>query len=62
VAGDAMNLFGEFLDALWREFIVVTKNDLLLGKMISIEDAAGTLNTCLLHACHTHPEVVPCKS
>ncbi|HRO59450.1 MAG TPA: type II toxin-antitoxin system Phd/YefM family antitoxin [Burkholderiaceae bacterium] len=42
-ARDAKNRFGEFLDAVRREPVVVTKNDRPVGIMISIEDAADTL-------------------
>ena len=42
-ARDAKNRFGEFLDAVRREPVLVTKNDRPVGIMISIEDAADTL-------------------
>lgn len=42
-ARDAMNHFGEFLDAVRREPVIVTKNDRPVGIMISIEDAADTI-------------------
>lgn len=42
-ARDAKNHFGEFLDAVRREPVVVTKNDRPVGIMISIEDAADTV-------------------
>lgn len=42
-ARDAKNHFGEFLDAVRREPVLVTKNDRPVGIMISIEDAADTL-------------------
>lgn len=42
-ARDAKNRFGEFLDAVRREPVMVTKNDRPVGIMISIEDAADTL-------------------
>lgn len=42
-AKDAKNHFGEFLDSVRREPVVVTKNDRPVGIMISIEDAADTL-------------------
>lgn len=42
-ARDAKNRFGEFLDAVRREPVVVTKNDRPVGIMVSIEDAADTL-------------------
>ncbi|MBN9697307.1 MAG: type II toxin-antitoxin system Phd/YefM family antitoxin [Zoogloea sp.] len=42
-ARDAKNRFGEFLDTVRREPVVVTKNDRPVGIMISIEDAADTL-------------------
>ena len=42
-ARDAKNHFGEFLDSVRREPVIVTKNDRPVGIMISIEDAADTL-------------------
>lgn len=42
-ARDAKNHFGEFLDAVRREPVVVTKNNRPVGIMISIEDAADTV-------------------
>jgi len=42
-ARDAKNHFGEFLDNVRREPVVITKNDRPVGIMISIEDAADTL-------------------
>ena len=42
-ARDAKNRFGEFLDSALREPMVVTKNDLPVGIMISLEEAKDTL-------------------
>lgn len=42
-ARDAKNHFGEFLDSVRREPVVVTKNNRPVGIMISVEDAADTL-------------------
>ncbi|PKO62777.1 MAG: type II toxin-antitoxin system Phd/YefM family antitoxin [Betaproteobacteria bacterium HGW-Betaproteobacteria-18] len=42
-ARDAKTHFGEFLDAMQREPVVVTKNNRPVGIMLSIEDAADTL-------------------
>jgi len=42
-ACDARNHFGEFLDAMQREPVVVTKNNRPVGIMLSIQDAADTL-------------------
>lgn len=42
-ARDAKTHFGEFLDAMQREPVLVTKNNRPVGIMISIEDAADTL-------------------
>ena len=39
-ARDAKNHFGEFLDSVRREPVVVTRNNRPVGIMISIEDAA----------------------
>ncbi len=41
-ARDAKNHFGEFLDTVRREPVVVTRNNRPVGIMISIEDAADT--------------------
>lgn len=42
-ARDAKTHFGEFLDAMQREPVIVTKNNRPVGIMLSIEDAADTL-------------------
>lgn len=42
-AREAKNHFGEFLDAMRREPVVITKNNRPVGLMISIEDAADTV-------------------
>lgn len=42
-ARDAKTHFGEFLDAMRREPVIVTKNNRPVGIMLSIEDAADTL-------------------
>lgn len=42
-ARDAKTHFGEFLDAMQREPVVVTKNDRPVGIMPPIQDAADTL-------------------
>lgn len=42
-ARDAKNHFGEFLDTVRREPVVVTRNNRPVGIMISIEDAADTV-------------------
>ena len=42
-ARDAKNHFGEFLDAMQREPVIVTKNNRPVGIMLSIQDAADTL-------------------
>lgn len=42
-ARDAKIHFGEFLDAMQREPVIVTKNNRPVGIMISIDDAANTL-------------------
>ena len=42
-ARDAKTHFGEFLDSMQREPVIVTKNNRPVGIMISIEDAADTL-------------------
>jgi len=42
-ARDAKTHFGEFLDAMQREPVIVTKNNRPVGIMISIEDAADSL-------------------
>ena len=42
-ARDAKTHFGELLDAMQREPVLVTKNNRPVGIMISIEDAADTL-------------------
>jgi len=42
-ARDAKNHFGEFLDTMQREPVVVTKNNRPVGIMISIQDASDTL-------------------
>lgn len=42
-AREAKTHFGEFLDAMQREPVIVTKNNRPVGIMISIEDAADTL-------------------
>jgi len=42
-ARDAKIHFGEFMDAMQREPVLVTKNNRPVGIMISIEDAADTL-------------------
>lgn len=42
-ARDAKTHFGEFLDAVQREPVVVTKNNRPVGIMLSIQDAADTL-------------------
>ncbi|MDR2688916.1 MAG: type II toxin-antitoxin system Phd/YefM family antitoxin [Azoarcus sp.] len=40
---EAKNRFGEFLDAMQREPVLVTKNKRPVGVMLSMEDAARTL-------------------
>ncbi|MDP2419058.1 MAG: type II toxin-antitoxin system Phd/YefM family antitoxin [Hydrogenophaga sp.] len=42
-ARDAKTHFGEFLDAMQREPVVVAKNNRPVGIMLSIQDAADTL-------------------
>lgn len=42
-ARDAKTHFGEFLDAMQREPVVVTKNNRPVGIMLSMQDAADTL-------------------
>lgn len=42
-AREAKTHFGELLDAMQREPVIVTKNSRPVGIMISIEDAADTL-------------------
>ena len=42
-ARDAKTRFGELLDSMQREPVVITKNNRPVGIMISIEDAANTL-------------------
>lgn len=42
-AREAKNRFGEFLDSVRREPVVVTKNNRPVGIMISVKDAADTL-------------------
>ena len=42
-ARDAKSHFGEFLDTMQREPVIVTKNNRPVGIMLSIEDAADTL-------------------
>lgn len=42
-AKEAKNHFGEFLDAVRREPVVITRNNRPVGIMISIEDAADTV-------------------
>ena len=42
-ARDAKTHFGEFLDTMQREPVIVTKNNRPVGIMLSIEDAADTL-------------------
>lgn len=42
-ARDAKTHFGELLDTMQREPVLVTKNNRPVGIMISIEDAADTL-------------------
>lgn len=42
-AREAKNRFGELLDTMQREPVVVTKNNRPVGILISIEDAADTL-------------------
>lgn len=42
-ARDARTRFGELLDSMQREPVVITKNNRPVGIMISIEDAANTL-------------------
>ncbi len=42
-ARDAKTHFGELLDAMQREPVLVTKNNRPVGIMISIDDAAATL-------------------
>jgi len=42
-AREAKTHFGELLDAMQREPVIVTKNNRPVGIMISIEDAADTL-------------------
>ena len=42
-ARDAKTRFGELLDTMQREPVMVTKNNRLVGIMISIKDAADTL-------------------
>jgi len=40
---EAKTRFGEFLDAMQREPVLVTKNGRPVGIMLSMEDAANTL-------------------
>lgn len=42
-AKEAKTHFGEFLDAMQREPVIVTKNNRPVGVMLSIQDAADTL-------------------
>lgn len=42
-AREAKTHFGEFLDAMQREPVIVTKNNRPVGVMLSIQDAADTL-------------------
>lgn len=42
-ARDAKTRFGELLDTMQREPVVITKNKRPVGIMISMEDAANTL-------------------
>ncbi len=42
-ARDAKTHFGEFLDTMQREPVIVTKNNRPVGIMISMDDAADTL-------------------
>lgn len=42
-ARDAKTHFGEFLDTMQREPVIVTKNNRPVGIMLSIKDAADTL-------------------
>jgi len=42
-AHDAKTHFGDFLDAMQREPVIVTKNNRPVGIMLSIDDAAETL-------------------
>jgi prevent-host-death family protein len=42
-AREAKTHFGEFLDAMQREPVLVTKNNRPVGIMLSIQDAADTL-------------------
>ena len=42
-AKDAKSHFGEFLDAMQREPVIVTKNNRPVGIMISMDDANDTL-------------------
>lgn len=42
-ARDAKTRFGELLDTMQREPVVITKNNRPVGIMISMEDAANTL-------------------
>ena len=42
-ARDAKTHFGEFLDTMQREPVMITKNNRPVGIMLSIEDAADTL-------------------
>ena len=42
-ARDAKTHFGEFLDTMQREPVIVTKNNRPVGIMLSIEDATDTL-------------------
>lgn len=42
-AREAKTHFGEFLDTMQREPVIVTKNNRPVGIMLSIEDAADTL-------------------
>jgi len=46
-ARDAKTHFGEFLDTMQREPVMITKNNRPVGIMLSIEDAADTLVTDL---------------
>ena len=42
-ARDAKNHFGEFLDSVQREPVVITRNNRPVGIMISMQDAADTV-------------------
>lgn len=42
-AKEAKTRFGEFLDAMQREPVIVTKNNRPVGIMLSMQDAADTL-------------------